>query len=240
MGSSITPQYQRQVSVTPPDYSMASPVGPVVSSFQAPPTEQVPNFTGRVLYPSSTYHSGDPGYYYDDPLQFPVSIETQLSPPHDSYTGTHVPLSPPVQPQGQNVLGADSTQVPFFPSLIDLLPPLGDDNASMNNHFIPSSINNNPEHRSVPHPTVHNVGCQVSPLPLAPVTVYKEAKKLSLPSFDPTKMSWTSFAMKLHASLIECDYMSHTPIILMPHTPRKLCLNSSGNDKGMLSVFLPA
>ncbi len=30
-------------------------------------------------------------------------------------------------------------------------------------------------------------------------------KKLSLPVFDPTKMSWQNFSMKLHAALIDRD-----------------------------------
>jgi hypothetical protein len=28
---------------------------------------------------------------------------------------------------------------------------------------------------------------------------------LAIPSFDPSKMTWNTFAMKLHATLIECD-----------------------------------
>jgi hypothetical protein len=51
----------------------------------------------------------------------------------------------------------------------------------------------------------HDAGCQVSLCELIPVTVIKEAKKLSLPYFDPMKMIWTSFSLKLHASLIKCD-----------------------------------
>jgi hypothetical protein len=35
--------------------------------------------------------------------------------------------------------------------------------------------------------------------------VIKEAKKLSIPYYDPAKLSWSSFALKLHAALIECD-----------------------------------
>jgi hypothetical protein len=50
-----------------------------------------------------------------------------------------------------------------------------------------------------------DAGCQVSSSQLNPVTLIKEQKKISLPYFDPMKMTWTSFAMILHASLIECD-----------------------------------
>jgi hypothetical protein len=31
----------------------------------------------------------------------------------------------------------------------------------------------------------------------------KEQKKISLPTFDPQKMSWQNFSMKLHAALID-------------------------------------
>jgi hypothetical protein len=33
----------------------------------------------------------------------------------------------------------------------------------------------------------------------------REQKKLSLPTFDPQKMSWQNFSMKLHAALINRD-----------------------------------
>jgi len=39
---------------------------------------------------------------------------------------------------------------------------------------------------------------------VGPVMI-KEEKKLTIPQFDPAKLSWSSFAMKLHASLIGCD-----------------------------------
>jgi hypothetical protein len=39
----------------------------------------------------------------------------------------------------------------------------------------------------------HDAGCQVSSCELNPVTVIKEAKKLSLPYFDPTKMTGLLF-----------------------------------------------
>jgi hypothetical protein len=56
------------------------------------------------------------------------------------------------------------------------------------------------------HPVIptQEVGCQLSTPSISPVVI-KEAKKLSIPHYDPAKMSWSSFAMKLHASLIECD-----------------------------------
>jgi hypothetical protein len=48
------------------------------------------------------------------------------------------------------------------------------------------------------------VGCQLTAPPTSPVMI-KEVKKLTIPQFDPAKLSWSSFAMKLHTSLIECD-----------------------------------
>jgi hypothetical protein len=47
-------------------------------------------------------------------------------------------------------------------------------------------------------------GCQISSSSTSPVVI-KEAKKLRIPAFDPAKISRSSFAMKLHASLIKCD-----------------------------------
>jgi hypothetical protein len=35
------------------------------------------------------------------------------------------------------------------------------------------------------------------------LTLVNEPKKLSIPPFDPSKMSWNNFAMKLHAALID-------------------------------------
>lgn len=44
----------------------------------------------------------------------------------------------------------------------------------------------------------------------SPITVTNEAKKLSLPFFDPTKNSWNTFSMKIRADLIVCD-MEYLP-----------------------------
>ncbi len=51
-------------------------------------------FTGEVLYPSSSYQYGNPGFYYD-PIQFPVFTETQTSPPYVSYPSTVTRQIPP-------------------------------------------------------------------------------------------------------------------------------------------------
>ncbi len=64
------------------------------------------------------------------------------------------------------------------------------------------------------HPSLppnQDVGYQVPQLPTQHTTIVQDAKKLSLSHYDPTKMTWTSFAMKLHASMIECDlaYLLH-------------------------------
>jgi hypothetical protein len=122
------------------------------------------------------------------------------------YGGTYVPR-PHFPSHGQNIPGLTPTHGPFLPTSIDLLSPVDEDNNSINTNFIQSPLNNNDD----PTPTLIypspfcNVGCQTNSPRSTPITVYKEAKKLTLPSFDPAKMSWTSFAMKLHASLIECE-----------------------------------
>jgi hypothetical protein len=50
------------------------------------------------------------------------------------------------------------------------------------------------------HPSFH-VGCQANLDP--PSMEVKEQKKISLPTFDPQKMSWQNFSMKFHAALID-------------------------------------
>jgi hypothetical protein len=69
-----TPTFHRQISISPQPSYMVSNFG----STQAPPNV-TPPFSGRGMYPSSNYTYGNPGYYYD-PMQFPVSHETQTSP----------------------------------------------------------------------------------------------------------------------------------------------------------------
>jgi hypothetical protein len=57
---------------------------------------------------------------------------------------------------------------------------------------------------TLPVSNVHHafhVGCQTTIDP--PSLEVKEQKKLSLPTFDPHKMSWQNFSMKLHAALID-------------------------------------
>jgi hypothetical protein len=66
---------------------------------------------------------------------------------------------------------------------------------------------NNRDNPSLPfNSTVlaRDFGCQLSSNNTS-LVVIREAKKLSIPHFDLNKLSWFSFAMKLHAFLIECD-----------------------------------
>ena len=51
------------------------------------------------------------------------------------------------------------------------------------------------------------VDCQTKFDP--PSLQVKEQKKLALPNFDPSKMSWQNFSMKMHAALIKknMDYL---------------------------------
>ncbi len=48
------------------------------------------------------------------------------------------------------------------------------------------------------------------PVPVTPVVV-KDASKLNIPVFNDKKMTWTTYAPKLHAALLECDmsYLLH-------------------------------
>jgi hypothetical protein len=127
--------------------------------------------------------------------------------------------------------------------------PWSDDQSSHDSHiyFQDISDDNSSIHPSVHRQYHHNLdnenthahhqgqfqdaGCQVSSSQLNPVTLVKEAKKLSLPYFDPTKMTWTSFAMKLHASLIECD------LAYLPQEPSTNHLNGVHSKELMLELF---
>jgi hypothetical protein len=94
MGSNTTPQYHCQVSYSLPHLSVTPHVGSIVPFSQVTPIEQVNNLSGKILYPSSSYQYGNPGFYYD-PLQFPVSTETQTSTPYVPYPNTSTtPVSP--------------------------------------------------------------------------------------------------------------------------------------------------
>jgi hypothetical protein len=85
-------------------------------------------------------------------------------------------------------------------------------------------------HHHQPSP-FQDVGCQVPSSTFSPVTVIKEVKKLSLPHFDPVKTNWTSFAMKLHASLIECD------MAYLLREPSTNHFNSAHSKELMLELF---
>jgi len=78
-------------------------------------------------------------------------------------------------------------------------------NASSSSPILDMNFEDYPPLPFVQNLPTRDVGCQ--PLPTSPTSpvVIKEAKKLTIPQFDPTKILWSSFAMKLHASLIECN-----------------------------------
>jgi hypothetical protein len=74
-----TPTYHQPVSFSPHVPNTVSNLGANILSLQATiPTETFSPLSGRVMYSSSSYNYGNPGYFYD-PLQFPVSTETQTS-----------------------------------------------------------------------------------------------------------------------------------------------------------------
>jgi hypothetical protein len=65
-------------------------------------------------------------------------------------------------------------------------------------HSIPDHVT--PPCSNTHRPNLH-FGCQTNFDP--PSLEVKEQKKISLPTFDPQKMSWQNFSMKLHAALID-------------------------------------
>jgi hypothetical protein len=217
-----SPTYHRQILVSPPASNIVPNFGAASLPYQGQPNDTSTPFPGQVMIPSSTYNYGNPGYYYD-PLQFPVYQDTQTSPlyapPPDTYvhicntsplvdssaTGNiplhqvHFAVSPTVTPPTTVPRHDDhsSHESPIYTH------DIADDNSSihqLSHHSFDAG--NNPLHTQVHH---QDPGCQASTSPTNAITFVKDAKKISLPYFDPTKMTWTSFAMKLHASLIECD-----------------------------------
>jgi hypothetical protein len=223
MGSS-TPIYHRQVSMSPQDHAMPTILGPQVSPLQSQSIETLTPSSGRVMYPSTVYHYGNPGYYYDS-LQYPVSSETQTTPRLLQYNTGFIPTydtsPPPVIPTtvhnsiphgttstslGYSQMATPLSSVVTTTSVHNLDHPLDDDSISNNNNISQDYPNNNNSTHGTYVPSSHDVGCQFTSHTLVPpVTMVKEVKKLTLPTFDPTKMSRQSFAMKMHASLIECD-----------------------------------
>jgi hypothetical protein len=113
---------------------------------------------------------------------------------------------------------------------VDLLSSLHDDPTTPHNNNSPCSDNNSDE-QSHHTTSAHNVGCQSSSLLQNPVTVIKEVKKISLPYFDPSKMTWSAFAMKLHASLIKCD------LAYLLHEKNTNHVNASHSKELMLEFF---
>jgi hypothetical protein len=181
------------------------------------------------MYTSSTpYNYGNLGFYYD-PMQFPVSHDTQTSPylcapVQDTSVpvySAHLPTSNAHVPYGDSTSLHQNSESTHTVNCTTI--PHGDDLSTNDYHvfsqdMLPEDGYSPPlphnQHNQEVDPDLHyhgrqqvhqDVGCQVSSSHITPVTVIKEAKKLTLPYFDPTEMTWTSFALKLHASLIECD-----------------------------------
>ncbi len=240
MGSN-TPYHQRQVSLSPQNNNLILPMGPSVPPFPVQQPDTFSSSSGRIMYPSPVYQYGNPGFYYD-PLQFPASVESQT--PARFFPHPTGPASGPCTlPYNNNNNGPHTVQqpVPTQPSSV-ASPVLYSDTS---NHSLPSPDDESMYNSITPHvdpsrdddgnlhfhPHIHDVGCQVSQTIPPPVTVIKEARKLSLPHYDPSKMTWTSFAMKLHASLIECD------LAYLLREESTTSLNSAHSKELMLELF---
>jgi hypothetical protein len=220
MGSS-TPLYRRQVSVSPQDAS------PMSSHYYGAPgtLNNIPDsgspMSGCSMYPSTTYQYGNPGFYYD-PVQFPNCVGSQTAHSHVPqvlYTMPQYNCMPP-PPTAPVVLSENisyengdimSSQIPPPPyqactspqdtstfAPITSVNQVGSSSPILDMNFdeSPPFFSQNVGHREA--------GCQISSSSTSPVVI-KEAKKLRIPAFDPAKISRSSFAMKLHASLIKCD-----------------------------------
>jgi hypothetical protein len=218
MGSS-TPTFHREASLSPQTPHTVSNFGNTSPTYQDQPNNTSSPSSGRVMHPSSAYNYGNPGYYYD-PMQFPVSHETQTSP--HSYTlhkDTYIPVpqtSPTVNVNTSDTPPSHFANFTTNPSVTLNTIPFGEyqscHNPSIyvpeviddNDNILLSSkaqyyhnVNQDPFHYH-PQTNFQNAGCQVSSSPPNSVTVFKGAKKLSLPYYDPSKITWTYFTLKLH------------------------------------------
>jgi hypothetical protein len=232
MGSS-TPLYHRQVSLSPQG-SHQLPSSCMSAHHQnGSDTDNYSPFSGRFMYPSTEYRYGNPGFYYD-PFHFPNCVASQTY-SHAHPLQSHpvpVPLyaiPTPTMPMPPPTSPADIFPVTTFDESLSPLPsppPLNPSHLPSNETpgFVPIpsvpttspsspilNMNfdevNNRDNPSLPfNSTVlaRDFGCQLSSNNTS-LVVIREAKKLSIPHFDLNKLSWFSFAMKLHAFLIECD-----------------------------------
>jgi len=116
--------------------------------------------------------------------------------PNHNYYSSH---------QAPSSLGGDQHLFIPYGTACEEVPPIlpvfdVESMPDMMNH----SLSLDPHPISVPGP---QVGCQVSPM-IQPVLL-KDPNKLSIPFYDPRKLPWHTFSMKLHATLIDCnmDYL---------------------------------
>jgi len=222
MGSSRQ-DFSRQVSFSPQDqYRSASP-SPPISNYSTQLTDTSSPFSGRIMYPSSSYQQGNPGFYYD-PFQFPHSTASrttgypvrnmQTTPTHQVPASSGpVHMCTPLPPVPDPVLHTTDPTSSFAPpdhgsaghSPPHLPTDTSTDQATILNlnfdtlgHDDPGSFPSRPT-------TVPQVASCYPLLETKQPVVIKEAKKLSIPYYDPSKLSWSSFALKLHAALIECN-----------------------------------
>jgi hypothetical protein len=218
MGSS-TLLYRRQVSMSPRDSYPASSRYFSAPAVQGPMIDGVSLISGRSMYPTPTYNYGNPGFYYD-PLQFPncVASQTHNQVPQVAPYNVHqyACMSPPTPPVSHDIAFGDNgefTSTPFSPypnqcpNISDtpsFIPPLSVNHVGPSSPILGMNFEDHIPLSSNPGIPVREVGCQLTAPPTSPVMI-KEAQKLTIPQVDPAKLSWSSFAMKLHASLIECD-----------------------------------
>jgi hypothetical protein len=211
MGSNNASFHQRQVSFSPISHHQdnlmwVQPHHPSSSIHTHNPNQ------GRVVYASNHYQYGNPCYYYD-PSNYPTSVSSQANiyvPPTEVHrTNLHTPTSPSVFHNAPEYMGHTvHTTSPHFPTNFDNGNNFGytpGDGFSTTSQIPPEEEDHHTE--TMPDSIhVQHVGCQASSSEYqSNIIVTKEAKKLSLPPFDPSKLSWSSYAMKLHAALIECD-----------------------------------
>lgn len=191
-----TPMYHRQILVSPQVSNKVSNFGTTTPTYQTrPPDTSIP-FPGRVMYPSSAYNYGNPDYYCN-PLQFPVSHETQTSPTYVPYQASHTPVHTTSPVLDTNTNGSPTHQVPCTTQSVPPTIPTSraDEKSSHESHFYFQDTTD--ENSSFLHPTnqqphpyadlgntpppnqwqYYDANCQVTSSQLNPVTLVKETKK---------------------------------------------------------------
>jgi hypothetical protein len=86
-GSAVPFNGSKDPNLSPSDIGVSSSIHH--GFYQPQPNDTSPPFSGQVMYSLSTYNYGSPGYY-NNPLQYPISHDTQTSPTYVPRPDTNI------------------------------------------------------------------------------------------------------------------------------------------------------